>query len=100
MQLKLSDLEIEILRKLVNGEAVALSSQHRVRLELAGMVREGANGIVVTLTGRSLAREKPADAICQRRSSRGQTGPPRSANALPAQVYLLAPVRRYRAVVA
>ena len=41
MQLKLSDLEIEILRKLVNGEAVALSSQHRVRLELAGMVREG-----------------------------------------------------------
>ena len=62
MQLKLSDLEIEILRKLVNGEAVALSSQHRVRLELAGMVREGANGIVVTLTGRSLAREKPAEA--------------------------------------
>ena len=26
------------------------------------MVREGANGIVVTLTGRSLAREKPAEA--------------------------------------
>ena len=62
MQVKLSDLEIEILRKLVNGEAVALSSQQRVRLELAGMVREGANGIVVTLTGRSLAREKPAHA--------------------------------------
>ena len=72
MQLKLSDLEIEILRKLVNGEAVALSSQQRVRLELAGMIREGANGIVVTLTGRSLAREEPAEANCQRRSSRGQ----------------------------
>jgi hypothetical protein len=62
MQLKLSDLEIEILRKLVNGEAVSIPSQQRVRLEMAGMIREGANGIVVTLTGRSLAREKPADA--------------------------------------
>ena len=62
MQLKLSDLEVETLRKLINGEAVSLSSQQRVRLELAGMIREGANGIVVTLTGRSLAREKPAEA--------------------------------------
>ena len=61
MQLKLSDLEIEILRKLVNGEAVSISSQQRVRLELAGMIREGPKGIVVTLTGRSLAREKPAE---------------------------------------
>jgi hypothetical protein len=41
MQPKLTELEIEILRKLVNGEAVALSSQQRVRLELAGVVREG-----------------------------------------------------------
>jgi hypothetical protein len=62
MQSKLSDLEIEMLRKLVNGEAVSISSQQRVRLELAGMIREGAAGIVVTLTGRRLAREKPADA--------------------------------------
>ena len=61
MQLKLSDLEVEILRKLVNGEEVSLSSQQRVRLELAGMIREGAKGIVVTLTGRSLASEKPAE---------------------------------------
>ena len=61
MQLKLSDLEVEILRKLVNGEEVSLSSNQRVRLELAGMIREGAKGIVVTLTGRSLASEKPAE---------------------------------------
>jgi hypothetical protein len=40
--LKLSDLEIEVLRKLVNGEEASISSQQRVRLELAGMVREGA----------------------------------------------------------
>jgi hypothetical protein len=59
---KLSDLEIEMLRKLVNGEAVAISSRQRLRLELAGVIREGAAGIVVTLTGRRLAREKPVDA--------------------------------------
>ena len=59
---KLSDLEIEMLRKLVNGEAVAISSRQRLRLELAGVIREGASGIVVTLTGRRLAREKPAGA--------------------------------------
>ena len=62
MQLKLSGLEVEILRKLVNGEAVSLSSQQRVRLELAGMIRGGPNGLVVTHTGRSLAREKLAHA--------------------------------------
>jgi hypothetical protein len=62
MQLKLSDLEIELLRKLLNGEAVSIPSQQRVRLELAGMIREGPKGIAVTLTGRSLARQKPREA--------------------------------------
>jgi hypothetical protein len=61
MQLKLSALEIELLRKLVNGEAVAVSSRQRVRLELAGMIREGRRRIALTLTGRSFAREKHAD---------------------------------------
>jgi hypothetical protein len=61
MQLKLSDQEIELLRKLVNGEAVSVSSKQRVRLELAGMIREGRQGIALTLTGRSFAREKHAD---------------------------------------
>ena len=51
-----------MLHKLVNGEAISISSQQRVRLELAGMIREGAAGIVVTLSGRRSAREKPADA--------------------------------------
>ena len=47
MQLKLSDLEIDMLRKLINGEAISISSQHRVRLELAGMTLEGPKGIEV-----------------------------------------------------
>jgi hypothetical protein len=61
MQLKLSDLEIKLLRKLVNGEAASIHSRQRVRLELAGMIKEGPKGIVVTPTGRSLARAKPAE---------------------------------------
>jgi hypothetical protein len=56
-QLKLNDPEIEI-----HGEAVSISSQQRIRLELAGMIRERPVGIVVTLTGRSLARGKRAGA--------------------------------------
>ena len=58
-QLKLSDLEVELLRKLVNGEAVSVSSQQRVRLEFAGMIRERAGGIEVTTNGKELARRKP-----------------------------------------
>ena len=56
----LSTLELDILRKLVNGEAVSLSSQLRIRLELAGAIREGARGITVTEMGKRLARQEPA----------------------------------------
>jgi hypothetical protein len=61
MAATLSNLELDILRKLVNGEAVSLSSQLRLRLEMAGVLRDGARGIVVTEAGRRLARRKPAD---------------------------------------
>jgi hypothetical protein len=54
----LSNLELEILRKLVNGEMVSLSSQLRLRLELSGVIRDGARGIVVTTAGRQLAGQK------------------------------------------
>ena len=57
----LSTLELDILRKLVNGEAVSLSSHLRLRLEMAGVLRDGARGIVVTDAGRRLARQRPAD---------------------------------------
>jgi len=83
MRLKLSDMETELLRKLVNGEAVSISSQQRVRLELLGMIKEGPKGIVVTPTGRSLARAKLAEAtasggareINASRDSRGRRMP-------------------------
>ena len=56
MQLKLSDLEIEILRRLVNGEAVSIFATARP----TGIGRydpAGRQGIALTLTGRSFARE-------------------------------------------
>ena len=56
----LTNLELEILRKLVNGEAASPSSHLRLRLEFAGAIRDGARGIVVTAEGRRLASEKGA----------------------------------------
>jgi hypothetical protein len=58
---------------------------------LAGTNRERPNGIVVTLTGRSLARDKATQATASDTSSQRQclAGPSRSANALSAQINLL-----------
>jgi hypothetical protein len=60
MATTLRDWEHEVLFKLVNGQFVALSSNQRVRQELAGAIRDGAQGIVVTAEGRRLARRRPA----------------------------------------
>lgn len=62
----LSTLEFGILRKLVNGEAVSLSSQLRIRLELAGAIREGARGITVTEMGKRLTRQGPATGAAEK----------------------------------
>lgn len=62
----LSNLELEILRKLLNGEAVSLSSQLRLRLEMAGVLRDEARGIVLTQAGRRLASQKLADVAVDR----------------------------------
>ena len=61
MRARLTNLELDLLRKLVNGEAASLSSQLRLRLEMAGVLRDGAAGIVVTATGRRLAAQKPVE---------------------------------------
>jgi hypothetical protein len=60
MASNLGNLELEVLRKLVNGEAVSLSSQLRLRLEMAGVIRDGAAGIAVTAAGRRLAGQARA----------------------------------------
>ena len=60
MAANLRNLGLEILRKLVNGEAVTVSSPLRLRLEMAGVIRDEARGIVVTPKGLQLANQKPA----------------------------------------
>ena len=60
MAATLSEFELDVLRKLVNGESIAISSHLRVRWELAGVIREGAQGIVVTSEGQRLARQDKA----------------------------------------
>lgn len=57
--MQLTDLDLTVLRKLVNGEAVDVSSQHRLRLELAGAIRDGPRGIVATPHGIELVRMAP-----------------------------------------
>jgi hypothetical protein len=61
MPVRLTNLEVDLLRKLVNGEAVSLSSQLRLRLEMAGVLRDGAAGIVLTAAGRRRAAQNPAE---------------------------------------
>ena len=56
----LSPLELDILRKLVNGEAVSVSSELRLRMEMAGVLRDGARGIAVTEAGKRLAQQSVA----------------------------------------
>jgi hypothetical protein len=55
-----STLKIDTLRKRVNGETVPVPSQLRIRLESAGVIREGGNGLAVTAEGRRFASQKPA----------------------------------------
>ena len=55
----LSDQEIELLRKLINGEGVELSSNQRLRLELLGVIKDGARGVVATELARYRLRQLP-----------------------------------------
>ncbi len=109
MPVRLTNLELDLLRKLVNGEAVSLSSQLRLRLEMAGVLRDGAAGIVVTTAGRRLAEQKPvevaADSPAPGRTRPGPEGRarwPRPATAFSAPIGFLtaidgAATRRRRA---
>jgi hypothetical protein len=53
---KLSVLEIDLLRKVINGEHFSMPSHQRVRLEVLGVIRDSAAGVTVTPEGRRLAR--------------------------------------------
>ena len=57
----LSDLERDLLRKLANGDAVSLHSNIRLRLEMAGVIRDSASGVVLTEAGRRFAKQADSD---------------------------------------
>lgn len=61
MSPKLSVLEIELLRKVLNGEAFTMPSHQRVRLELLGVIRDSAAGVIVTSEGQRLAKASPGN---------------------------------------
>ncbi|GEP60226.1 hypothetical protein [Reyranella soli] len=58
----LSAFELEILRKLAHGEPVLVPPRLRLGLEMAGVIREGAQGIAITDHGRRLANRKASQA--------------------------------------
>lgn len=60
---RLSVLEIELLRKVLNGEAFTMPSHQRVRLELLGVIRDSAGGVIVTPEGQRLAKASLKDAF-------------------------------------
>jgi hypothetical protein len=75
MAIRLSDLELDVLRKIVNGESVTLSSNQRFRLELAGVVKDGARGIAATPEGRRLATQARSASTEPETVSAPLTGP-------------------------
>ena len=51
----LSDLEIEVLKKLANSEATTVPPNLRLRLEMRGLIRDRAEGVFLTDEGRRAA---------------------------------------------
>lgn len=61
--MELSEFEIAMLRTLLKGAQPLITSSHRIRLEMLGLVRDGADGLILTAAGRqaavSVSRFKP-----------------------------------------
>ena len=89
MRPNLSNLELDILRKLAHGEAVSLSSHLRLRLELAGVIRDGAKGIALTAEGRRLAGQKPLSVTHEGASAGAEVAVDRRGRRMPLGVDLL-----------
>jgi len=54
--MQLSQFEIDVLAALARGEKPAVDSEHRVRLELKGLLTDGATGLRLTPGGEKAAR--------------------------------------------
>lgn len=52
MQRQLSPRDMDVLHALAMGTMPDVRSYHRLRLEMLGLVRDGANGLQLTAAGR------------------------------------------------
>ena len=57
---RLGPRDIEVLRTLLLGTVPDVRSNHRLRLELLGLVRDGAKGLKLTAAGREALAEVAA----------------------------------------
>jgi len=55
--------ELQLLQALANGRQPPVTSSHRMRLELLGLVRDGPSGLQLTAEGQRRAQEKPTVAV-------------------------------------
>jgi hypothetical protein len=54
-----SPLDVHVLRALVRGASPAVGSEHRLRLEMRGLVVDGAHGLRLTPAGERAASMIP-----------------------------------------
>lgn len=60
MQRQLTPRDIDVLRALSLGTAPDVRSNHRLRLELLGLVRDGATGLRLTAAGKEAIEQLAA----------------------------------------
>ena len=58
--MRLSSYEIDVLRALASGGDPVLSSNHRLRFELLGLVRETPSGVLLTKLGEQSLDLRPS----------------------------------------
>jgi hypothetical protein len=61
--MRLSPHELLILQALARGQQPTVSSKHRTRYELLGLVRDGPAGLQLTAEGLRRTREKAAPTV-------------------------------------
>jgi hypothetical protein len=67
--MRLSPHELLILQALARGQQPTVTSKHRTRYELLGLVRDGPAGLQLTAEGLRRTREKAAPAVDPEKAS-------------------------------
>jgi len=79
--MRVSPHELLLLQALAGGRRPPITSNHRTRLELLGLVRDGPSGLELTAEGHRRARQKVAATLEPEKlaSSRERDSTPRDA---------------------